>query len=75
MRPLHRKLEQFVGPPLPRWVPLLIVLFVCAAGFVCYHWQLMHAKTFGMLGLLVAPAVLIVRYLAGKSRAGRGPRL
>jgi uncharacterized BrkB/YihY/UPF0761 family membrane protein len=71
MRRLRRKLEQLVGPRWPRRVRLLIVLFVLSAGFVCYHWRLMHAKTFGAVGSVFAVVLLIIRRLAWKSRAGR----
>ncbi len=71
MRRLRRRIERFAGPRWPAWVRLLLVLFICAAGFVAYHWRLMHARTFEAIGIAFVLVLLLVRRALWRARLKR----
>jgi hypothetical protein len=48
-----------------------MVLGICAAGYVCYHWRLMHARTFEAVGIAFAAILILVRRARWRARLKR----
>ncbi len=61
VREAIRRLVLGDAPRLSRPARLLLVSVVVAGGYVCYHFRLVHARTFGAIGVVFILLILLAR--------------
>jgi hypothetical protein len=66
MHRLHKKIEQWTGPPWPRKVRLLLILALVIFWACCYWFRWTSAGGFAVLGYSAAACVLVIKRILWK---------